>query len=171
MAFYEDLESLISNATGMIMSNQNICKLLSYYPQNVDLRYDPYAQPDIKNPNKLLLTRIFPMPKIPDAQTEQVCFIDITVSGGEKFRRGNTGFRKVLLHFDIICHLDAWFIKGGFRPVRIMAEIDKMFNNQPELGTLNLPQPLPFYSKDYSNKFYGYQLTYEIIMNSNIPCD
>lgn len=170
MPFYEDLENIVSNASAQIMSNQNICKLLYYYPKNTDLRYDPYAQPDIEKPNELLLKHIFPIPKTPDAQTNQICFIDVTVSGGEKYRNGNTGFRRILLHFDIVCHLDAWFIKGGFRPIRIMSEIDKMFNNQQGLNVVNLPQPLPFYAKDYSNKFYGYQLTYELLVNSNIPC-
>ena len=58
MPFYEDLENIASNATAQIMSNQNICKLLYYYPKNTDLRYDPYAQPDIEKPNELLFKHI-----------------------------------------------------------------------------------------------------------------
>lgn len=170
-AFYQDLENKINAAVSMLLANQNICKLLYYYPKEMDLRYDPLAQPDIANPSQLLLTNIFPIPKIPDADTKQNCFINITVSGGDKSRT-NKGFRRVLIHFDIICHLDAWFIEGGFRPIRIMSEIDKMFNNQiTSMDTINLPQPLPFYAKDYSNRFYGYELTYELMCNSNITCD
>lgn len=171
MAFYEDLEQKINTAVYMLLSNQNICKLVTYFPKNQDYRYDPYAQPDIENPSSLLLNGIFPIPKTPDADTKQNCFINITVSGGDRMKQ-NSGFRRVLLHFDIICHLDCWFIKNGFRPIRIMSEIDKMFNNQnTEIGTINRPQPLPFYAKDYSNRFYGYELTYELLLNSNIECE
>ena len=170
MAFFKELEGIVNMATSMLLSSQEICKLVFYYPSNVDYQYNPLSQPDIENPSSLLLENIFPIPKIPDAETEQICLIDITISGGEPMRK-NPRFRKVILSFDIICHLDAWFIKGGFRPIRLLYEIDRLFNFQmTQLNTINNPIPLPLVSKDYSNKFYGYELSYELQLNSNIEC-
>ena len=170
MAYLSELNNIINAATSMLIQNDNICKLVSYYPEKVDLKFNPLAQPKVENPSKLLLDRIYPMPKIPDAETEQICFIDVNIAGGD-VGMTNKGFRKIELIFDVICHLDSWIIKGGLRPLKILGEIDGMFNNQlTELPVENKPQPLPFRPKNYSNKFYGYQISYELQINSNIEC-
>ena len=170
MAYYAELETIVSNATSMLMNNQNICKLVSYYPKEVDLKFNPLAQPVVENPSKLLMDKFYPIPKVPDAETEQICFIDINIAGGDLMRH-NTGFRRIELIFDVVCHLDSWCIKGGFRPLKILSEIDGMFNNQvTELPIVNKPQSLSLIPKNYSNKFYGYQLRYELQINSNIDC-
>lgn len=170
MAFLTELDNIVNIATSMLLQNQNICKLISYYPDKINFKFNPLSQPKIQNPSELLLEKIFPMPKTPDAETEQICFIDINVAGGDPMRHNN-GFRRVELIFDVICHLDSWIIKGGFRPLKILGEIDGMFNNQKtNLPIENKPQPLPFLPKNYSNKFYGYQIRYELQINSNIEC-
>lgn len=170
MAYYEELNSIVNIALSKLMDNQNICKLVSYYPKNVDFKYNPLAQPNIENPANLLMDKFYPLPKTPDAETEQICFIDVNLAGGNPMRE-NTGFCRVQLIFDIICHLDSWCIKGGLRPLKILSEIDGMFNNQvTDLPIVNKPQNLNFVPKNYSNKFYGYQLTYELQINSNIGC-
>lgn len=170
MAFLSELDNIVTIATNMLVQNPNICKLLSYYPDTVNFQFNPLAQPTIKKPSALLMDKIFPLPKVPDAETEQICFIDVNIAGGDPMRH-NTGFRRVELIFDVICHLDSWMIKGGFRPLKILAEIDAMFNNQKtSLPIENKPQILPFVPKNYSNKFYGYQIRYELQINSNIEC-
>lgn len=170
MPFLSELDNIVNTATSMLLQNDNICKLLTYYPETVDFKFNPLAQPTVKNPSTLLLDRIYPMPKIPDVETEQICFIDVNIAGGEAMRT-NKGFRRVELIFDIVCHLDAWIIKNGYRPLKILGEIDGMFNNQlTNLPVENKPQPLPFVPKNYSNKFYGYQIRYELLINSNIEC-
>lgn len=170
MAFYKELNGILNLGTSMLLSNENICKLVHYYPQQVDYQYDPLAQDEVKNPSSLLMENIFPLPKIPDADTKQNCFIDVTVCGGEEVK-DNPKYRRILIMFDIICHLDAWIIKNGFRPISIMEEIDSMFNLQrTPLDIINKPIARPFIPKDYSNKFYGFQLSYEMIVNSNIEC-
>ena len=170
MSFLSELDSIVNIATSMVLQNENICKLVTYYPDKVDFKFNPLAQPKVKNPSALLLQRVYPMPKTPDAETEQVCFIDINIAGGDPMRT-NTGFRTIELIFDIVCHLDCWIIKGGFRPLKILSEIDGMFNNQQtNLPIENKPQPLPFIPKNYANKFYGYQIRYKLQVNSNIEC-
>lgn len=170
MAFYEELNGIVNNCVSMMMANQDLCKLLYYYPKEIDYKYDPLAEEDIANPRELLMNHLYPLPKIPDAETEQICFVNVTVCGGDKMEV-NKGFRKVLICFDIICHLDAWIIKNGYRPMKIMSEIDKMLNYQTTtLNIVNKPVSLPFIPKDYSNKFYGYRICYELQLNSNISC-
>ena len=170
MAFFNELDEILNMAVSMLLQNDNICKLLYYYPSSKDLKFNPIAQPKIENTSSLLLDKIYPMPKMPDAETGQICFVDVNLAGGEPMRT-NTGFRRIELVFDIVCHLDSWVIKGGYRPLKIMSEIDALFNNQSsDLPIENKPQPLPFIPKNYANKFYGYQLRYELQVNSNIGC-
>lgn len=171
MAYYNELSNIVNIATNMLLTNDNICKLVFYYPEVVDFKYNPLANPKVENTQNLLLTKIYPMPKMPDAETEQICFIDVNVAGGEDMQI-NKGFRRVELIFDIICHLDSWIIKGGYRPLKILNEIDQMFNNQlTDLPIINKPYSYPFVPKNYSNKFYGYQIRYSLQVNSNIDCE
>lgn len=171
MAYYRELELLLNSAVGAILNNEDICKLLVYYPQEIDFRYDPLIQPKVENPNELLLKNVFPVPKTPDADLKQNCLITVTVKGGDTMLY-NKGFRKVLLVFDIICHLDSWIIKGGYRPLKILSEIDSMFNYKTFNGLeiINLPESRPFRAKEYSTKFYGYQVAYELQLPSNVGC-
>lgn len=170
MAFLAEANNILNIAVNMLLNNQNICKLLNYYSDTVNYKYNPLSQPNVKNPQSLLLKNIYPMPKVPDAETKQICFIDVNIAGGDAMRT-NTGFRRVELVFDVICHLDAWIIKGGYRPIKILNEIDQMFNNQKtDLPVENKPQVMPFVPKNYANKFYGYQIRYELIVNSNLEC-
>ena len=104
MAFLTELNDIVNIATSMLLQNQNICKLVSYYPNKVDFKFNPLAEPKIENPSALLLEKIYPMPKAPDAETEQICFVDINIAGGDPMRT-NTGFRRVELVFDVICHI------------------------------------------------------------------
>ena len=138
---------------------------MSYYPNKVDFKFNPLAKPKLENPSALLLEKIYPMPKTPDAETEQICFIDINIAGGDPMRT-NTGFRRVELIFDVICHLDSWIIKGGFRPLKILGYIDGLLNKSrlTGIGTLlfsGAGQILT--SSDYS----GYSLTFNAIHGSD----
>lgn len=169
MAYFKELDEILNISISMLLENDNICKLLHYYPDTQNLKFNPIAQPKVENPHSLLLNKIYPMPKMPDVETGQICFVDVNLAGGEKML--NTGFRRVELIFDVVCHLDSWIIKGGYRPLKVMAEIDSLFNNQSSnLPIVNKPLSLPFIPKNYANKFYGYQLRYELQINSNISC-
>ena len=171
MAFYNELDDILNVVIGdMILKNQDLCKLLYYYPDSKTLRFDPLAQPDIQDTSVLLLDKIFPLPKSPDLETEQTGFMTILLTGGAPTE--NSGYRKVNLVFDIVCHLNTWIIRDSYRPYRIAEEIDKMFNNQQtKLPIENKPYAIPFRVRDYSNHFYGLQLCYELQLNSNLECN
>lgn len=172
MAYYEELNDIVSNLIGeKFLRNQNLCKLLSCYPETVDYTYDPYQHPNILNTNDLYMKNIFPMPKMPDASLEKTGYITVVLGGGYEPEL-NTGYRKVNLLIDIIYHLNVWNIKGGYRPYKVMYEIDSMLNNKlTDLPITNKPFLRGFQPRDYSNYFYGFQLMYELSVNSNVICN
>lgn len=171
MAYYEELDEILNVIIGQyILTNQNICKLLYYYPKDYDLSYDPLANEDIEDTSKLLLDCIYPLPKSPDAETEQKGFLTVVLTGGDYMRNQN-GYRTVRVVFDIVFHLKSWIIKKSFRPYKILSELDKMFNNQnPDLPIIGLSRYYDFNVKDYSSAYYGIQVIYDLTLNSNIDC-
>lgn len=171
MAYYEELDEILNVIISKyILTNQNICKLLYYYPKDYDLSYDPLANEDIKDTSKLLLDYIYPMPKSPDAETQQKGFLTVVLTGGDYMRNQN-GYRTVRVVFDIVFHLKSWIIKKSFRPYKILSELDKMFNNKkPDLPIIGSTQYYDFNVKDYSSAYYGIQVIYDLTLNSNIDC-
>ena len=173
MAYFEECDAILNNIIGeKILRNQNICKLLYYYPECTDYSYDPLSQPDIKDTSILLMEHVFPMPKLPDLETEQRGYMTVTISGGDKYGYdSNDGYRRINIIFDIIVHLKSWMIKDSYRVYKIAEEIDKMLNyQQTDLPIVNRPIYYGFKSRDYSNYFYGLQLIYQFVVNSNIEC-
>lgn len=171
MANYSELNDIVQNVIGeKFLRNQNLCKLLSCYPDTVDYTYNPLSQPDIKDTNSLYMKHIFPMPKMPDASLDKTGYITVVLSGGYE-PEVNTGYRRVNMLIDIIYHLDVWNIKGGYRPYKVMNEIDAMLNNKlTDLPIENKPFLRGFQPRDYSTYFYGFQMIYEFVVNSNIVC-
>lgn len=179
MAYYEELNPILKNIIGeKFLRNQKLCKLLYYYPKDADLDidnfsnfdYSVFSQPDIEDTNKLYMRHIYPLPKMPDAKTKQRVYMTVTFSGGYDMDI-NTGYRRITLVIDIISHLNIWCVKEGYRPLLIMAEIDKMLNNQlTDLPIENKPISRGFQPRDYSNYFYGVQMLYTLYVNSNIQC-
>lgn len=172
MAYFDELNNIVIGIIGeYLLKNQNLCKLLYYYPEDKEPNYNPLIQKDIDDTTSLMFTHIYPVPKLPDAVTKQQTYLTVTLTGGNSVDF-NTGFKKVNVQFDIICHLKAWTIKNGFRPYSIASELDKMFNNQPlTIPIVNKSQYYGFRTKDYSSYYYGIQLIYEFIVNSNIECN
>lgn len=173
MAYFEECDAILNNIIGeKILRNQNICKLLYYYPECTDYSYDPLSQPDIKDTSVLLMEHVFPMPKLPDLETEQKGYMTVTISGGDKYSYdSNDGYRRINIIFDIIVHLKSWMIKDSYRVYKIAEEIDRMLNyQQTDLPIVNRPIYYGFKSRDYSNYFYGLQLVYQFVVNSNIEC-
>ena len=172
MAYYKELNDIVSNLIGeKFLRNPELCKLLSCYPDTVDYKFDPYLCPNISDTNELYMKHIFPMPKMPDASLEKTGYITVVLSGGYE-PDINSGYRKINLLIDIIFHLDVWNIKGGYRPYKVMYEIDRMLNNKlTDLPIENKPFLIGFQPRDYSNYFYGFQLMYELTINSNIVCN
>lgn len=176
MAFYEELSPILYQViTERFLRNQNLCKLLYYYPDECSdihnsFEYDPLEQPDIKNTNSLYMSSIFPMPKIPKTIEEKKVFLCAYFNGGYE-PESNLAFRNVVLNIDIICHLDVWNIKQRYRPYDIMHEVDVLLNNQlTDLPIENRPFLRGFQTRVYSEYFYGIQMLYNLKVNSNIDC-
>lgn len=176
MAFYEELSPILYQViTERFLRNQNLCKLLYYYPDECSdihnsFEYDPLEQPDIKNTNTLYMSSIFPMPKIPKTIEEKKVFLCAYFNGGYE-PDSNLAFRNVVLNIDIICHLDVWNIKQRYRPYDIMHEVDVLLNNQlTDLPIENRPFLRGFQTRVYSEYFYGIQMLYNLKVNSNIDC-
>lgn len=174
MAFFEECDDILNNVIGeKILRNQNLCKLLYYYSDTQTFDYNPLAQPKIEDTSKLLMEHIFPLPKLPDLETEQKGYLTVVLSGGDKHSDDiNTGYRRIYLIFDIICHLKQWIIQDSYRVYKIAEELDKMFNyQQTDLPILGKPTYVGFKQRDYSSYFYGLQLIYGFVVNSNIECN
>jgi len=164
MAYFESLDVGINVALDEIFNNQNLCKYL-YYNEK-----DPSSQPTITNTTSLLLLNVFPLPKDPDAKESKKSYLNIYFMSAQPYQK-NSGFKKTFLCFDIICHLDIWLINEGIRPLKISAEIDRMFNNQyyKDLSTNNMFF-VDWSCNKYSDYFYGYHLTYALGQDSNTRC-
>lgn len=175
MAFYSELNVIMNKIIqNYILENQNICKMLYYYPEENVFDFNPLEKKDltINERRGLLLKHVFPMPKNNEANavTEQKGFMTVVLTGGD-FIGENKGFRRVTLVIDIIFHLDNWIVRNGYRPYYIAEEIDAMLNNQnTNLPIEGRPIPLPFSVKSYSSAYYGIQMRYELTVNSNIIC-
>jgi len=172
MAFFTELNDIVIGVIGeYLLKNQRLCKLLYYYPTDKRPDYDPFKEPDIEDTTCLMFKHIFPVPKLPDTELNQKGYLTVTLTGGNSVDT-NRGFRCVNVQFDIIYHLYAWTIKGGFRPYYVASELDKMFNNQHlTIPITNASQYYGFRTKDYSSSYYGIQLIYELYVGSNIECN
>jgi hypothetical protein len=173
LANYHELDEVVNNIIfEKLLRNQNVCKLLYYYPEtNDDWNFNPFTKPDISDTtDKLFMKKIFPLPKMPEADIEKDGRLTVTLAGGYEPEK-NTGFRYVNLLFDIIFHLDVWTIEGGQRPYRMMAEINDMINNQlTDMPIENRPYLVGFQPRDYSHYFYGFQLKYDLIVANDLTC-
>ena len=147
--------------------------MLYYYSDIETFNYNPLSQPNIEDTSILLMEHVFPLPKMPDLETEQKGYLTVVLSGGDNHADdSNSGYRRVNLIFDIICHLKQWIIQDSYRVYKIAEELDKMFNyQQTDLPILGRPSYVGFKQRDYSNYFYGLQLIYGFIINSNIECN
>ena len=161
MSFFQELNSNVLVIEKLLLADQDLCKYLYY---NAD---DPLSEATIADTTILIMKNIFPLPKMPDAQEEKKAFLNYYVYNAEPWP--NSGFRKLFLSFDVICHLDLWLIKDGIRPYSILNRIDNMFNNKhiAELSSKNVFWDGLQVTK-YSDKFYGYHILYDLTHNSNI---
>jgi hypothetical protein len=164
MANFEELNTNILLSIQMILANQNLCKYLYYADSN------PISQTTISDTSILLMNNLYPLPKIPNAETGKISIVNVyfpSLKTGKK----NPGFRKDVLCFDVMCHLDTWMIDEGIRPYSICREIDKMFNDK-QISALSINR-VYFDSaniRQYSDYFYGYYMVYELTNPSNVGC-
>lgn len=166
MAHYEELSPILTGIIGgRFLRNKELAKLLYFYNDQDDDEKLP------KDLNSLLMHHVYPMPKMPDIKTDKGAYVCAYFNGGYEIEN-NTGYRNVVLNVDIICNIDSWFYRGSFRVYDIMAQIDKMLNNQmTDLPIEGRPYLRGFQTRVYSSEFYGVQLIYNMKVNSTIECN
>lgn len=172
MAYYYDLNYLVDNIIfERMLRNQNICKLLECFSEcDNDWDYDPFSEPDIENTMSLFMTKIFPLPKDPEAVLEQKGLVTITLSGGESVKT-NLEYRYVYVNFDIIFNLSEWKIRDGYRPYYMMYEITKFMSEEvSDLPIVGSPYLVGFQARQYNNYFYGVQLRYRVSVSTDVDC-
>lgn len=163
MAYFSDLNDNLNFVVSKILDNQDLCKYL-YYPSK-----DPLSEPDILNPRQsLMMKNIFPLPKDANSVVDEISILNIYFPIVSPYKP-NSGFREVILNFDVMCHLDIWDTDYGIRIYSIANEIDKMFNNN-FYGEISIKRI--FYKgaslKRFSDRFYGWQMIYELSNDSNV---
>ena len=154
---FQELNTNIMYVIEQLYTSQNLLKLITYdddSPLSI-------SKSDIIKPSSLLFDRIYPLPKIPDAQTQQKTIVTVIFSHAKL--DSNIKFKKYKLIFNIISHIDIWKISEGLRPYLIAEEIDNIFNElrgtQLSIGKVLFSD---FVNVNYSNYYYGYQLVYDI---------
>lgn len=180
MSYYYELNDIAySFITEYMLRNQNLCKLLNYYPKYSDdnnkifqsSRFSVFDNPDIEDTSPLYMTSIYPLPKMPDSKTEQKMYLTLVLAGGYEMEK-NKGFRRVNMLIDIICHINSWCVKEGYRPYLMMHEIDSMLNDKlVDLPIDGKPYSRGYQPRDYEKNFYGFQMLYELMIDSNIDCN
>lgn len=165
MAHYRELSPLLNGIIGgRFLRNESLTRLLYDYEPNTKKSLP-------KDPNALLMTHIYPMPKMPDAKTKKEAYVCAYFNGGYEIE-DNKGYRNVVLNVDIICHIDSWFYNDSYRVYDIMAEIDSMLNNQfTDLPIEGVPYLRGFQTRVYAEEFYGVQMLYNFKVNSTVECN
>jgi hypothetical protein len=162
MAYFNELSNVINKMIEIILSDQELCKLI-YYSE-----YNPLNQPTITDSSILLFDKIFPFPKQPGLQQEKGSLIN-TYFLSSKPWSGNSGFKKELVCVDILCHLDNWKIENGIRPYEISKRLDFLFNNKNIKEISNNRVYFDSWTNiRYSDYFYGFRLVYMITNDSNV---
>lgn len=107
----------------MLLTNQNVCKLLKYTSKN------PLLEPDMVDTTELMGNNIRLVPKMPDELGIKGSFIIVLL---DSFERDPTNLETKLveLRFDIFCPMDEWLINAvSLRPFLIMTEVQEMFDD------------------------------------------
>lgn len=97
MARFKELQFQLDKTIDLLLSNQNLCKLLTVYQEGLN----PLEQPDIPDTSELLFKNIFPLPKSLETQENQIVLLNFWF---DNFRRGreNPHFKNYELTFDVL---------------------------------------------------------------------
>ena len=147
----EDIFKIVNK----IMSNQKILKLLKFTDG------DPLNHPDLKQEeiDEMLNKNILVVPKIPDENSNNDCYIVIILNTYE-VNLANNDFKDTTVRFDVICPMNRWLInEKTLRPYLIMSEIDTMFNEKSiaGIGNLSFAKATPLVPSPY---LAGYSMIY-----------
>lgn len=132
-----------------ILKNQNLCKLINYNQSN------PYIQPDLTNPNSLMLKKVFPFPFDTKVSTEEGT--QLRVYYQDTIFKNNQVIEDSMIYFDIICSKsqNIWLINDGdpkIRPYEIMSELITHLSDRP-IETLGVVKFKKFVHVNVNDKF------------------
>jgi hypothetical protein len=169
MGNYEELNPMINSIIEYIGSSQNLLRYIKYTETTNPL---DSSLPDLTIGN-VMMANLYPLPKIPEAETDANCMVTITIDS--RPNNINTRTRQDVITFGVIAHVDSWMIDGGLRPFYIVSEIDKLFNdkkfkikNSDKVLGYNTLTNLGMKGDKFAEKFYGYWLSYKIDNNNNM---
>lgn len=164
MAYFKDIGMKMNKVIQMLLSSQDLAKLL-YYNE-----YDPLSQPDISNTGSLINTKIFPYLKYPDAETTAGSRLLLYFRDIQSYKK-NIGFRELKLFIEVLCHEEVWLVDSNIRPFLIMEEIDKLFNHgEVEELSIRHIEYMTADIKKYSEYFDGFFMVYGLSDTSYIGC-
>jgi hypothetical protein len=157
---FEELDTIINKIIELIMTDSSLCKLI-YYDDK-----EPLKQNDFDH-NILMFTKIFPLPKKPNAEDKMGTMINIHFGKANPW--SNSGYKKEILLIDILCHLNTWELEFGLRPYQISNRLDSLFNNK-QISDISINKI--FFSDwteiQYSDYWYGYRMAFMFTNNSNV---
>jgi hypothetical protein len=158
---FADLNEDINKTLLKLIDSQNLCKYLHYESNEKELP-DPLALPDLtlEQRAKLIYTRIFPYPKIPDTKTDAGSYLSVYM---DYIKKGDSShWKDSRLVFNIICHNSQLRLDGKLRTYGILHEIDELFNNQRlfGIGKMQFYRGLVLRVND---SFSGYTIEYNIV--------
>jgi hypothetical protein len=159
--YFSELNVIVNKFIELIKKDTELCKLI-YYNDS-----DPLSQPDFKH-SDLLFTKIFPLPKNPDATLEQGTIVDIYFYDAMAWKN-NSGYKQEIIYIDILCHLNTWKYKDGLRPYIISNKIDSIFNNK---FISDISMNKVYFERwtgiKYSDFWYGFRFAYKLTNTSNV---
>lgn len=153
LGFMIELDGVIMKIIELIKSDSELCKYIKYNEKN------PLSMDDFDH-DELVLSNIFPMPKMPTAETNESTILDIFT-----FKvipsRDNQKFNSVIIAIDVICDLKLWLLDDGVRPHKIANKIDKLFHGKQITDTMFSSVMLEdMQYKTYSDSHHGFRLLY-----------
>lgn len=151
----KELNNVINKIIESIRSDMELCKYIKYNTEH------PIDESDFKT-TSLIRKNIFPLPKVPDTNSESSTFINVYIRNYIPSRK-NRSFSVISINIDIISHLDLWMMDGEIRPYIIANKIDKlmktaMFDEAYSTTELDVME-----WKVFSDTYHGYRLTYELV--------
>ena len=151
----KELNNIVTKVIELIKSDMDLCKYIKYDSES------PLNEPDFK-PSTLIKSYIYPLPKVPDANSSSSTFVNVYIRNYVPSRK-NRSFSIIAVNIDIMSHLDLWMIDDGIRPYCIASKIDKLMKSTMLDEAYSITELDAMDWKVFSDSYHGYRLTYEMV--------
>lgn len=148
--YFTTLNDVLQKVILKLLDNNNLCKLL-YYKDGT-----PLSRTNVINPTDLYKSKI-----LPHSFNTEFGEVDVKVFVHWGYTNGDKSLKNHTLIINVVTHNDLYYIDGGFRPYRILEEIDKTMN---EVGFLGIGEAkfMSYMEEPYKNKT-GCIVSYKIV--------